>query len=114
LRRLALAAGALAAIAVSLTLVPIWRDDEPGSTLAKAMGVVWILAALAFLLAPVLQRWTAVGEPDTGERVLGSLDGIELVATRDPGDALVVTERPKPGERLVLRRSPPSGPSKIV
>jgi hypothetical protein len=104
LRRLALAAGALAAIAVSLTLIPIWRDDDPGSTLAKAIGVVWILAALAYLLAPVLQRWTAVGEPDTGERVPGSLDGIELVATRDPHDALVVTERPKPGERLVLRR----------
>jgi hypothetical protein len=105
LQRLALAAGVLAAVAVSLTLVPIWRDDDPGSTLGKAMGVTWILAALAFLLAPVLQRWSAIGETATGDRVLGTLDGIELVATRDPADALLVTERPKPGERLVLRRS---------
>jgi hypothetical protein len=67
------------------------------------MGVAWILAALAYLLAPVLQRWTAVGELDTGERVLATLDGVELVATRDPGDALVVSDRPKAGERLVLR-----------
>jgi hypothetical protein len=106
LRRLALAAGLLAAIAVSLTLVPLWRDADPGSGLAKAMGVAWVLAALAYLLAPVLQRWTAVGELEAGERVLGSLDGIELVATRDPGNAIVVTGRPRPGERLVLRRRP--------
>jgi len=106
LQRLALAAGALTAIAVSLTLVPIWQDDDPGSTLAKAMGVAWILAALAYLLAPVLQRWTAVGELEAGERVLGALDGVELVATREPADAIVVTGRPRPGERLVLRRRP--------
>jgi hypothetical protein len=104
LQRLVLAAGVLAGIAVSLTLVPIWRDEDPGSALAKAMGVAWILAALAYLLAPVLQRWTAVGELETGERVLGTLDGVELVATREPGDALLVTGRSKPGERLVLRR----------
>ncbi len=104
LRRLAYAAGVLTAIAVSLTLVPVWRDEGPGSTLAKAMGVSWILAALAYLLAPVLQRWTAVGELDRDEHVLGALDGVELVATRDPGDAVVVPGRPKPGERLVLRR----------
>jgi hypothetical protein len=106
LRQLALAAGVLAAVAVALTLVPIWRDEDPGSTLAKATGVAWILSALAYLLAPVLQRWTVVGELERGERVLGSLDGVELVATRDdPGDAVLVTERPKAGERLVLRPS---------
>jgi hypothetical protein len=105
LRRLALGAGAFAALAVTLTLVPIWRDEDPGSTLAKAMGVAWILAALAYLLAPVLQRWTAVGELERGERVLASLEGVELVATRNPGDGVVVTERPKAGERLVLRPS---------
>jgi hypothetical protein len=106
LQRLALAAGGLTAVAVSLTLVPLWRDDDPGSALAKAMGVAWILAALAYLLAPVLQRWTAVGEVDRGERVLGSLDEVELVATRQPADAIVVSGRPRPGERLVLRRRP--------
>lgn len=104
LQRLGGAAGVLAAIAVTFTLVPIWRDEEPGGTLAKAMGVAWILAALAYLLGPVLGRWSSVGETVTHDRVLASLDGVELVATREPGDALVVTERPRPGERLVLRR----------
>jgi hypothetical protein len=104
LRRLALGAGALAALAVSLTLVPVWRDEAPGSVLAKAMGVTWVLSVLAYLLAPVLQRWTAVGELEAGERVLASLDEIELVAARAPRGGVVVTDRPRPGERLVLRR----------
>ena len=110
----ALTAGILATVSVSLTLVPIWRDEEPGSTLGKAIGVAWILAALAYLLAPVLQRWSAVGDTTTGERVLGTLDGVDLVATREPGEALIVTERPRPGERLVLRRSRSGGPTQIV
>lgn len=104
LQRLALVAGALTTVAVSLTLVPMWRDTEPGSTLAKAMGATWILATLAFCLAPVLQRWSAVGETESGDRVLAALDDVELVATREPGDGLVVTERPRGGKRLVLRR----------
>ena len=106
LQLLALTAGGLTALAVSLTLVPIWRDDDPGGALAKAIGVAWILAALAYFLGPVLQRWSAVGgEPDTGDRVLASLDGVNLVATRHPGTGVVVAERPRAGERLVLRRS---------
>jgi hypothetical protein len=104
LQRLAAVAGGLTTLAVSLTLIPIWRDDDPGSTLAKAMGATWILAALAYLLGPVLQRWSSVGDLEGGDRVLATLDGVELVATREPGEALVVTERPRPGERLVLRR----------
>ena len=98
--------GVLATIAVSLTLVPIWRDDDPGSVLAKAIGALWILAGLAFLLAPVMQRWSSVGEAVAAERVLGELDDVQLVATRDPGDALVVMDRPRGGERLALRRRP--------
>ena len=104
LERLALAAGALAVVAVSLTLVPIWRDDDPGSTLAKAMGAAWILTALAYFLGPVLQRWSAVGEAGTGDRLLASLDGVDLVATRSPGRDVVARERPRAGEQLVLRR----------
>jgi hypothetical protein len=104
LQRLAAAAGGLTTLAVSLTLVPLWRDDDPGSALAKAIGATWILAALAYLLGPVLQRWSAVGDVETGERVLATLDGVDLVATREPGDSPVVIERPRPGERLVLRR----------
>jgi hypothetical protein len=104
LQRLALGAGALTAVAVSLTLVPIGQDESPGSTLAKAMGAAWILGALAYFLGPVLQRWSAVGEAAAGDRVLASLDGVDLVATRHPGAELVVRERPRAGERLVLRR----------
>lgn len=103
LQRLAGAAGVLTALAVSFTLVPIWQDSDPSGTLAKAMGASWILAALAFFLAPVLQRWSAVGGAESGDRVLAALDDVELVATRRPGDDLVVTDRPRGGERLVLR-----------
>ena len=103
LQRLAAVAGGLTMLAVSLTLVPIWRDADPGSTLAKAMGAAWILSALAYFLAPVLQRWSAVGEAETGDRVLATLDDVELVATHHPGTDLVVTDRPRGTERLVLR-----------
>ena len=106
LQPLPLLAGALTAVAVSLTLVPIWRDDDPGSALAKAIGVTWVLATLAYFLGPVLQRWSAVGEQtDSGDRLLASLDGVDLVATRHPGTDVVVAERPRASERLVLRRS---------
>ena len=104
LQRLAGAGGALATLAVSLTLVPIWRDDDASSALAKAIGATWILAGLAFLLGPVLQRWSSVGDAETGDRVIGTLGGVELVATRNPADAMVVTDRPRAGERLVLRQ----------
>jgi hypothetical protein len=104
LQRLALVAGALSAAAVTLTLVPIWRDDDPGSSLAKAIGVAWILAALAYFLGPILQRWSAVGGAETADRILGSLDGVDLVATRNPVTGIVVADRPRAGERLVLRR----------
>ena len=53
-----------------------------------------------------MQRWSSVGEAVAAERVLGELDDVQLVATRDPGDALVVTDRPRGGERLALRRRP--------
>lgn len=104
LQRLAAVAGGLTTLAVSLTLVPIWRDDDPGSALAKAMGAAWILAALAYLLGPVLQRWSSVGDVETGDRVLAELDGVELLASRRPGEGQVVSERPRSGELLVLRR----------
>lgn len=104
LQRLAAVAGGLTTLAVALTLVPLWRDDDPGSGLAKALGATWILAALAYLLGPVLQRWSSVGDVETGDRVLATLDGVDLVATRRPDTATVVAERPRPGERLVLRR----------
>lgn len=97
--RLAWAAGGLSALAALLSVIAIW-DENPGDSLAKALAVAWILAALAYLLVPVLQRFTAAGVP-TDERVLANLDNIELVATRS---RLGTEVRLAPGERLVLRR----------
>ena len=104
LQRLAAVAGGLTTLAVSLTLIPIWRDDDPGNALAKAIGATWILAALAYLLGPILQRWSSVGDVEADDRVLGELDGVQLVASRRPEQGLVVSESPRSGEQLVLRR----------
>lgn len=103
LRRLAGAAGALAAVAAAVSIAAIWSED-PGDGIAKALAALWILAALAYLLVPVLSRFLAPGDADGGERVLAELDGVTLVATRSSaGEALDVSLRR--GERLVLRSS---------
>lgn len=98
--RLGWVAGVLAAVAAATSYVAIWRDDA-SDTLGRAIGVLWILAGLAYLLVPVLQRFTTAAAPPGSERVVAELDGIELVATRSH-DGLAVDLLP--GERLVLRR----------
>jgi hypothetical protein len=103
LERLAFATGALAALAVTLSVVAIWQKD-PGSGLAKTLAAAWILAALAWSLVPVLRRWSSVGEQEHAERVLAALGGVELVASRRSVDGVIVEGRPAPGERLVLRK----------
>lgn len=100
--RLAWAAGGLAALAAALSSVAIW-DRNPSDTLARVLGAVWILAALAYFLVPVLQRFTAAGATPSEIRVLATLDDVELVASRGPLEGLAI-EPPAPGERLVLRR----------
>ena len=90
------------ALAVSGTAIGI-AGEEDGATLWKAVGSLWILGVLGWLLVPVLQRFTAAGASATGVRVLGVLDGVELVASRD-GLAGIQIEPPAAGERLVLRR----------
>ena len=100
--QLAWLAGALALIAAGVSIAAIWADD-PGDTVGRTIAVLWILAGLAYLLAPVLQRFTTAGVPETAERVLAELDGVELVATHAHTETLDV--RLEPGERLVLRRS---------
>lgn len=99
--RLAWVAGLLAAVAAGASIAAIWADD-PGDAIGRTIAVLWILAGLAYLLVPVLQRFTSAGVPETAERVLAELDGIELVATRAHGGTLDV--RLEPGERLTLRR----------
>jgi len=99
--RLARLAGGLAALASAVSIAAIWRES-PGDTIGKAIAVLWILAGLAYLLVPVLQRFSAAGVSASAERVLAEVDGIELVATHAREgtiDALL-----EPGERLILRR----------
>jgi hypothetical protein len=89
----------LLSLAVGGTIAAIWAEpDDLGW--AKWLAVTWILAGLCWFLLPVLQRYTAAGARPA-ERVLGELDGVELVATR-ARDAIEV--RLARGERLLLRR----------
>jgi hypothetical protein len=87
--------------AVLLSVGAVWADwDDAG----EAIATLWILAVLGWLLVPVVQRFVSVGAEPTGAvRVLGELDGVELVAARGPLEGVPV-ESPGPGERLVLRR----------
>jgi len=98
--RLASVAGALATVAAVASYVAILRDDS-GEGFGQLIAVLWILAGLAYLLVPVLQRFTAAGELESRERRIAELDGVEVVATRS-SDGLAVELRP--GERLLLRR----------
>ena len=103
LQRLAWLAGALAALAAALSVAGVW--SEPSSdTFAKVVVALWIVTALAYFLVPILQRFTAAGQPSE-PRVLAELDGVELVATRAPADGVAVEGRPRAGERLVLRKT---------
>jgi hypothetical protein len=103
LERLAYAAGVLAALAVTLSVVAIWQDD-PGTSMAKALAASWILAVLAWSLVPVLRRWSSLGGQDHAERVLATLGDVELVASRGSVGGVTVEGRPAPGESLVLRK----------
>jgi hypothetical protein len=96
---LAMVGGAIGGLAAGLSIVGIWSEPE-GDAFVKAVAVLWIVTGLAYLLVPVLQRFTAVGEGAT-VRVLAELEGVELVATRSEGGLDVRLER---GERLLLRR----------
>ncbi len=103
--RLARVTGSFAAVAAALALVEIW--GSPGSEwFHKALATACILTGASWALGPVLQRFSAVGEPDDAERILGTLDDVELVAVRGrvPEDAVDV--RLRSGEHAVLRRAP--------
>jgi len=100
--KLAGVAGVLASLAALLSIVGVWRQHG-SDTLAKALAVSWIAAALAYFLVPVLQRLTRAAMEPSEPRVLGVLGDVELVATRTAVEGTKV-EAPAPGERLVLRR----------
>jgi hypothetical protein len=99
---LAAAAGALAALAASVSVAGIWTEPD-SEAFVKALAVLWILAGLAYFLVPILQRFSYVGAEEAALRILAELDGVELVASRHPIEG-VSAESPAVGERLVLRR----------
>lgn len=96
-------AAVLATIAAALSVVGIWTEPD-NDRYVQAVAVVWILTALAYFLVPVLQRFTTAGR-ESAVRTLGHLDGVELVAAREPIEGIPV-EPPARGENLVLRRIP--------
>jgi hypothetical protein len=88
-------------LAFSLSTAALWNEGSAETW--KAAASCWIVGVLGWLLLPVLQRYSAAGAPLVGERLLATLDDVELVATRS-GEGLVV--QLAPGERLQLRRRP--------
>jgi hypothetical protein len=98
--RLAWSAGVLAAGAAAISLAAIWQDD-PGDTIGKALAVAWIFTGLTYLLIPVLHRFATAGAASSDERVIASLDDVELVLTRSREGLELELD---PGERLILRR----------
>jgi hypothetical protein len=98
--RLAWSAGVLAAGASAISLAAIWQDD-PGDTIGKTLAVAWIFTGLTYLLIPVLHRFATAGAASSDERVIASLDDVELVLTRSRDGLEIELD---PGERLILRR----------
>lgn len=96
---LAWAAAVIAGCAAALSVAGIWAEPE-ADAYVKVVAALWILAALCYFLAPILQRFTSAGT-ERADRVLAELEGIELVATRAPRGFDVQLAR---GERLELRR----------
>ena len=77
--------------------VAVW-SDERWDGWGKLLAVLWILAVLAYVLTPLASRLT---RPVTRtERILATLDEVELVVTSDGG----LDPALAPGERLLLRR----------
>ena len=69
----------------------------------QLIAALWILAVLGYVLVPVVGRFgRPAAELPTVERLLATLDGVELVATTSG----TVDPRLAPGERLLLRRRP--------
>jgi hypothetical protein len=109
-RRLAWLVAATALVIATgavITIIGLWAEPG-GELLGRILVALWVLAALGWFLLPVLQRSTAAGAAEHGDRVLAELGGVQLVATRkgERGDVRV-EERAAAGEHLVLRRPTP-------
>ena len=70
-----------------------------------------ILALLAEVLAPILERY-GTSQEQPAERLLGNVAGVEVVAVRGDGRSVQIEGRSvsvDPGESIVLRPETPSG-----
>jgi hypothetical protein len=90
---------AAAVLAFLLSTSALWNESS-GDTW-KVAASCWIVAVVGWLNLPLLQRFSAAATPATGDRVLASLDDVELVATRSASGLAVELV---PGERLALRK----------
>lgn len=99
--KLAWAAGVTTALGAAITIVMVFRDNGDGWQVA---AVLWIIGVLCAALVPIVERLRSDAVTSSRhERIVASLDGVEVVALRDatPGSLRVSLE---PGEQLVLRR----------
>jgi len=92
--------GVLAGLAASLSIAGVWSGSS-SDALLKTLAALWILAALAYFLVPILGRFSSATAVKPEIRVLAELNGVELVATRSQNG---LDLRLAPGERLQLRR----------
>jgi hypothetical protein len=77
----------------------LWSENSDETW--KVAASCWIVGLVGWLNLPVLQRFSAAAEAPGEERLLATLEGVEVVATRS-GNGLTIDLAP--GERLVLRR----------
>ena len=102
---IAYATGALAGIAGTLTIAAIWAEPNADGWV-QLIAALWILAVLGYVLVPLVGRFGRPALPSNAthlparERVLATLDGVELVASTSG----TVEPRLAPGEQLLLRR----------
>ena len=92
--------GVLAGLAASLSIAGVWSGSS-SDALLKTLAALWILAALAYFLVPILGRFSSATAVKPEIRVLAELNGVELVTTRSQNG---LDLRLAPGERLQLRR----------
>jgi hypothetical protein len=77
----------------------LWSENSDETW--KVAASCWIVGLVGWLNLPVLQRFSAAAQAPGEERLLATLEGVEVVATRS-GNGLTIDLAP--GERLVLRR----------
>jgi hypothetical protein len=81
---------AAAGLAATLGTVMIIME-HPGSGLVKLEVVLAILMLLGYALAPVLQRfWAGAGLEPVGERLLGTIGGVDVLAVRGAGRSVTI------------------------